>query len=1191
VSIRRRSRSGGARHATAALVALALTASIGSPAGPGRSSPSPHHRQGPQYVDGEILVKFRTEASAASRGALRLEVAGATQRRFASGAELWRLGAGVAVPEALHRLSGASGLEYAEPNYLLDATRVPDDPLFPRQYSLLNTGQEGGAAGADIDAAGAWEVSTGGASVVVAVIDSGIDLDHPDLAPNLWTNPGEIPGNRVDDDDNGLVDDVHGWDFVNQDDGPDDDEGHGTHVAGTIAAAGDNGIGIAGVAWRARLMPLKILDAGGTGTISSAILAIDYAVAKGARVLNASWGGGGFSMALLESIRGAGEHEALFVAAAGNDAADLDQVRFFPAGYDAWNIVAVAATDRHDRLAFFSNFGRTTVDLAAPGVDILSTLPGGGYGLGSGTSMAAPHVSGVAALVLGFSPGMGAESLRRRILEHADPVVSLENAIAASARLNARQCLLDADTVPPGPIVDLRVIEPLSNGLVLGWTATGDDLDRGAAVACDLRISEAPFDAAGFAGARRVPLTGPPLGAGSPETTEIGGLAPSRTYHVGLRAIDEWGNAGPPEFATAATRPPPVMEIRPEFSSAVLRSGDSADRVVTIHNASEGTLDWSVARPMQRPTLARGPTGTESWGGPDPFGYVFTDSDEPDGPTFAWRDISAAGRSAHLVGDDLVSVPIPIGFPFPFYGQAFTSVRIASNGFLTFTPADASRLNQPLPSPGAPANLVAAFWDDLYVPDSLSDVLWLAEPDAFTVQFNRVLRVNGGGPYTFQIVLFESGAIQFQYLEMVGLTYSETIGIQDDSATAGLPIAFNAPYVHDRLTVRLWKQREWVTAAPRSGRLRPFESAPIALTFDASGRSAGTYESRLPILANDPDRPRVEIPLTLSVEDFRAIAAEPAAVDFGSVFAAYGARLVFAIVNSGSLPLTVTAAVPDDPAVVARFAPVVLAPGGRREMLLDWLPDRPGILRSTLRIESDAGNSPSLPVPLAGVALNIPPRAAAIWPPTDVECSGPDGSEVVLDASPSMDEDGGPSGIPLYEWIENPGTAVELPLGTGARIATRLSLGSHRLALRVTDSDGARDTVAGTVTVVDTTPPELSVRAFPAILWPAHHRMIPVRLTPATRDACSDAVTVRLTEVSSSEPDDAPGSADGRTTDDIAGVEAGTSDTGILLRAERSAAGPGRVYTIRYVATDAAGNATAGQTIVSVPSRPGGSRR
>ncbi|HET8946429.1 MAG TPA: hypothetical protein VFQ07_05565, partial [Candidatus Polarisedimenticolia bacterium] len=615
-------------------------------------------------------------------------------------------------------------------------------------------------------------------------------------------------------------------------------------------------------------------------------------------------------------------------------------------------------------------------------------------------------------------------------------------------------------------------------------------------------------------------------------------------------------------------------------------SGQTADRVITLHNPSEGTLDWNVAQPIIPPTPPRDVVGIARWGGPDPFGYVFIDSDEPGGPAFSWHDISAGGHSALLSGGDAISEPIPLGFAFPFYGQDFTSVRIAGNGFLTFSPAEPSGENQPLPSPGAPVNLVAGFWDALDL-SSASSVLWLAEPGTLTVQYNDVMRRNGGGPYTFQIVLFPSGEILLLYLEMTGLAYSETLGLQDASGGAGLTIAFNTPYVHDRLAVRLRVQKPWVTASPRSGRLRPGESAPIALAFDASGLGPGTYDGLQPILTNDPDRPRLEIPLTLAVESAPAISADPEAVDFGSVFAIDGAWLVLTIVSSGSLPLTVHAAATGDPSVVAHVDPFTLGPRESRRLLLAWHPRAPGILRTTLRVESDAANAPSLSIPVTGIALNIPPRAVALWPPSAIECSRPEGADVVLDASLSRDEDAGPAGIVLYEWIENPGTGLEALLGTGVRITRRLAIGTHPLALRVTDDRGDTDRVDRTVTVADTTPPTLSVAASPAILWPPHHRMVPVRLSLDARDTCSGEVTVRLTGITSSEPDDAPGSQDGQTTGDIV---AGSSDTGILLRAERSDAGPGRTYTIRYVATDEAGHETPGQAVVTVPSQRRGIR-
>lgn len=319
-------------------------------------------------------------------------------------------------------------VESVEPNYRFHLHALPNDPQLEKLWGLQNTGQRDGSwqegvSGVDIQAPAAWELTRGSHDVVVAVIDTGIDLMHPDLRGNLWMNPleeGGAPG--VDDDGNGLIDDVHGYDFINNDGDPSDDHNHGTHVAGTIAARGDNGVGVTGVAWTARLMAVKAFDARGEGTTASAVSAIGYAVQMGARVLNNSWGGEPPSDILRSAIESAAKAEVLFVASAGNSRANSDVAPQYPAGFLLPNVVSVAAINNKGLLASFSNFGRKSVHVAAPGVSIYSTVRGG-YGSMSGTSMAAPHVSGIAALMLAREPGLGVVEMKARLL---DSVVFLE---------------------------------------------------------------------------------------------------------------------------------------------------------------------------------------------------------------------------------------------------------------------------------------------------------------------------------------------------------------------------------------------------------------------------------------------------------------------------------------------------------------------------------------------------------------------------------------------------------------------------------------------------------------------------------------------------------------------------------------------------------------------------------------------
>ncbi|MCX7749639.1 MAG: S8 family serine peptidase [Clostridia bacterium] len=289
-----------------------------------------------------------------------------------------------------------------------------------------------------ISAPAAWDKFTGSTSVVVGVIDSGIDYNHPDLNANMWRNPGEIANNGIDDDGNGYIDDVYGWDFSNNDNDPMDDNSHGTHCAGTIAGVGNNGVGVAGVSWRAKLAALKFLSASGSGSTSAAIQAVQYANMMGFPITSNSWGGGGYSQALKDAIALGG----LFVAAAGNSGTNNDSSPHYPSSYDCDNILAVAATDSSDALASFSCYGKTSVDIAAPGVGIWSCIPGNSYGSKSGTSMATPHVAGAAVLLKGYNNTLSAKDLKLSLLSGADKLSNLDDKVAIGGRLNVNKSLL-----------------------------------------------------------------------------------------------------------------------------------------------------------------------------------------------------------------------------------------------------------------------------------------------------------------------------------------------------------------------------------------------------------------------------------------------------------------------------------------------------------------------------------------------------------------------------------------------------------------------------------------------------------------------------------------------------------------------------------------------------------------------------
>lgn len=345
------------------------------------------------------------------------------------------------------QLQADPNIEYVEPNFTYHADDVvPNDPEFNLLWGLKNNGQDlngkpGGTSGIDINALKAWELTTGDEDIVVGIIDTGIDYTHSDLQPNIWVNEKEIPDNGIDDDDNGVVDDVYGYNAVEDSGDPMDDNSHGSHCAGTIGAAGDNGLGIVGVNWKVKLMGLKFLSGDGSGTLNNAIESINYALEMqkrgvNIRVLSNSWGGGDYSRALHDAIKEANDAGILFVAASGNSSTDTDRYPHFPSSYESDNVVAVAAMNNREELAGFSNYGAKTVDLAAPGVDVYSTVPGEDYAFYSGTSMATPHVSGVAALVLSREPKLTPKQLAERLIKTSKPVAAFKGKMVSGGRID-----------------------------------------------------------------------------------------------------------------------------------------------------------------------------------------------------------------------------------------------------------------------------------------------------------------------------------------------------------------------------------------------------------------------------------------------------------------------------------------------------------------------------------------------------------------------------------------------------------------------------------------------------------------------------------------------------------------------------------------------------------------------------------
>lgn len=436
------------------------------------------------YVDDQILVKLKAQAETPDADLMAEEIVRAhgvraetLTTRGRADIQLVHLNKSVSVEEAVRRAKEDPRVEYAEPDYLVYASdTVPNDPFFTQMWGLSTFGCaicDPGQQTPNIDATQAWDMTTGSDAVVAAVLDAGIDLQHEDLAANAWVNPLEIPGNGVDDDGNGFADDINGWNFRdknNQTFKSSNEDFHGTHVAGTIGAVGNNGRGVTGVAWHVKLMSLKFLGIQSSGKIggstSGAVRGIDYAIGLrnrgvNVRVINASFGGGDPSQSLHDAIAAANAAGILFVCAAGNEGNNIEDVPTYPAAYsaDLSGAMSVAAVDLGGGLASFSNTGHSSVSVAAPGVAIDSTLPSsqfapsGAYGRLQGTSMSSPYVAGIAVLLWSQDPSLTPAQVKQRIIDTSEPLPSLVSKVSGSGRASAYYALTGRIAPAQTPVV------------------------------------------------------------------------------------------------------------------------------------------------------------------------------------------------------------------------------------------------------------------------------------------------------------------------------------------------------------------------------------------------------------------------------------------------------------------------------------------------------------------------------------------------------------------------------------------------------------------------------------------------------------------------------------------------------------------------------------------------------------------
>ncbi len=764
------------------------------------------------YKPGELIVRFAANtdgriSSMAERNQILGTVGGGTIKydfKIVPGLSVVELSAWTTVEDALLALNGVDGILYAQPNYEVEAlSTFPDDPRFDELWGMHNTGQTGGTFDADIDAPEAWDIAIGSSEIVAAVIDTGVDYTHVDLAANMWVNEAEFNGTPgVDDDNNGYVDDIYGYDFCNNDGDPIDDHYHGTHCAGTIGAVGNNSEGVAGVCWNVKIMAIKFLDSGGRGWTDDAIKCVEYSTLMGANLSSNSWGGGGYSQGLKDAIDAAGAAGMLFLAAAGNSGVNNDEHPHYPSSYDCQSLIAVMATDSDDRRSahggWASNYGPQSVDIGAPGSSILSCEPGNQYGIHSGTSMATPHVAGACALLWSTNPVMSNNEVKDIVLRTVDK--TLAELCVSEGRLNLYKAVLEtkapwikiepeAGTITPGESSDISI------------TFDAMELAPGTYQAEIVIISNEPGSP------RFVPVTMivkaddlqvTPAEGFESMGTEGGPFEPQCTVYTLTN-----NGTGPVSWTTFETEN--WLEVLPyegvldpnetiDVNICISAEANSLDPNLYIHMLTFQNVDSGSIKPRAISLAVKPPDCfTESFSdrGSDLYGLTLTFS--PDGSVAyyeACRDRvdqfpedPNGGTHVPLWDDDFAEIILSDANVL-FYGKWYDRFYIGSNGYITFGQGDMQF--EPLLENHFAMPRISGLFADLNPPDD-ECISYQQLDDKVTVTFQNVpLWEDKDATISFQVeMFFVDGTIRITWLDIA--PSASVVGL---SRGRGLPPVF-----------------------------------------------------------------------------------------------------------------------------------------------------------------------------------------------------------------------------------------------------------------------------------------------------------------------------------------------------------------------------------------------------------------
>ncbi len=994
-----------------------------------------------RYAPGEVLIKFKESATTTQRNGVLREMGATKIKEFEFiGASHHRLN-GMTVEEALSRFRGHPHIEFIEPNVYFEPAEIPNDPLFP-SWPLHNTLEPPYLPNIDIRAVHAWDIHRGSKTVIVGVIDSGVDIYHPDLEDNIYYNPGEIPGNNIDDDDNGYVDDFHGWNFWNNSPHPVDDSGHGTMCASIIGADTDNGIGVSGVCWEVSIMPLDVAAASADWPTSHIIEAIEYAISMDVDVLNMSFGTTEdldlFSLACLQA-----DAAGIYMAcAAHNQSYDLDIYPRYPVCFEYDKIIGVTGTNVADDQVF--NYGAISVDLGAP-ITGRVCEPGGGYTSLVGTSCSTPYISGVLALMIAKAGPESGIDFKARLLDMVDPLESLKDKCVSGGRVNAFLAIADPDYAAPATIRRVTVKEVASNWIELEWTATGDDGGDGTASEYEFRYATIPIrNTKQFEQAALIEPVPDPQQAGTKETFVIDGLEQGTTYYIAFRVFDEWGSyyyrlggdysdnvSGITKVKGFTTLGPPEIALDPTTIVAATEKWILNQLPFEIENNGVGTLDYEVVIPAEFPSITCYPTSGSIQPGDSRTVILFVGVDDfPCGENSAYVEVASNDESDPLVtlpleltvsGDAKMAVdPAYINYGPVIVGSNEEALVFITNLGCESLPIMSLVLDNPdfsvtqLTLVPAEATIPVQV---TFAPSSYGEIYGTLSINTFGDEGpeTTVIQLSGEGVTPPEMVLVPTELSALVYTEAV---HQETMTIYNNGGYQLNVILgyFGIP--------------EWATLSTSVESIAPGDSLVVEVTFDARGYCNEDLAGILTIRSTDPENDVVEFPLSMTVLPASHITTSVNKLDWGTLLYYFKPiTMMFDVQNIGceGHTLTVTDLESSLPSMfeVVTATPFTVDPGESYEVAVKLLTSAPaGTHYEALTISSDDPDDPEIGV---GLWVDIVP------PPVMPVANAEGAREVVAEA----DE---PVSLDMRAWPNpfNPSTEVRFNLDRPGSVELRI---------------------------------------------------------------------------------------------------------------------------------------------------------